>query len=209
MTGVDDAELCRGMQAAALCLEYPDAALVEQLPLLRRAADSLRPVAAGELRSFLVEAEQAPIEELQRAYVQTFDLRRRCCPYLTYYAYGDTRKRGMALLRFTHAYREAGAELRSAELPDHLAVVCEFTARVPRSGLRLLSENRAGVELLRMALAEASSPWVHVLDLIRALLPEPAPRDLQRALDLARSGPPAEEVGLEPFAPPEYMGARR
>jgi len=43
----------------------------------------------------------------------------------------------------------------------------------------------------------------------RALLPEPAPADLARALDLARSGPPAEEVGLEPFAPPEYMGARR
>ena len=31
----------------------------------------------------------------------------------------------------------------------------------------------------------------------------------QRALELARTGPPAEEVGLEPFAPPEYMGGRR
>jgi nitrate reductase delta subunit len=60
-----------------------------------------------------------------------------------------------------------------------------------------------------MALADAGSPYVDVLDVIRAVLPEPAPRDLDRALALARSGPPEEEVGLEPFAPPEYMGAQR
>jgi nitrate reductase delta subunit len=60
-----------------------------------------------------------------------------------------------------------------------------------------------------MALADARSPYVEVLDLVRTVLPDPAPADLDRALDLARSGPPAEEVGLEPFAPPEYMGARR
>ena len=66
-------------------------------------------------------------------YVETFDLRRRCCPYLTYYAFGDTRKRGMALLRFTHAYRANGFALASEELPDHLAVVCEFAAALPRA----------------------------------------------------------------------------
>ena len=32
------------------------------------------------------------------------------CLHLTYYAYGDTRKRGMALLRFKHAYRNAGVD---------------------------------------------------------------------------------------------------
>jgi nitrate reductase delta subunit len=204
-----DVQLRRGLQAAALCVEYPDGTLLERVPLLRDVAGALPAQAGAALTAFLAGLERTPLEDLQRAYVETFDLRRRCCPYLTYYAYGDTRKRGMALLRFTHAYREAGVELASAELPDHLAVVCEFTARVPDSGLRLLRENRAGIELLRMALADAGSPWMHVLDLVRAVLPEPAPRDLDRALALARSGPPAEEVGLEPFAPPEYMGARR
>ena len=47
------------------------------------------------------------------------------------------------------------------------------------------------------------------VDAIRAVLPDAAPADLDRALQLARSGPPEEEVGLEPFAPPEYMGGRR
>jgi nitrate reductase delta subunit len=115
----------------------------------------------------------------------------------------------MALLQFTAAYRTAGFELAGAELPDHLAVLCEFAAAAPEPGLALFRRHRAGLELLRTALADAAAPWLHVVDAIREVLPDPAPRDLQRDLDLARSGPPAEEVGLEPFAPPEYMGGRR
>ena len=199
----------RALQAAALCLGYPDDALLDRRPLLREVAASLAEPASGHLTAFLDHLDAGDPHELRRSYVETFDLRRRCAPYLTYYAHGDTRKRGMAMLRFTHAYRAAGLTLERGELPDHLAVVCEAAARVPEAGLELLREHRAGVELLRMALADAGSPYVEVLDLVRCVLPEPAPADLDRALDLARSGPPAEEVGLEPFAPPEYMGARR
>src|SRR6266705_2576920 len=114
-----------------------------------------------------------------------------------------------ALLRFTAAYRAAGFELASGELPDHLAVLCEFAAAEPDRGRALFRQHRAGVELLRTALDEAGAPWLHVVDAVRAVLPGAAPRDLRRALHLARTGPPAEEVGLEPFAPPEYMGGRR
>ncbi|HEY7046764.1 MAG TPA: nitrate reductase molybdenum cofactor assembly chaperone [Jatrophihabitantaceae bacterium] len=188
------------LQAVSLCLGYPDEALLDALPLLRR---------AGSLDPFLDHVERTPMPRLQSDYVATFDLQRRCCLYLTYYTHGDTRKRGMALLRLTHAYRSAGLELAGDELPDHLAVVCEFTARERDAGLALLGEHRAAVELLRIALAEAGSPYVDVVDALRDVLPEPAPRDLARALELARAGPPAEEVGLEPFAPPESLGARR
>ena len=69
--------------------------------------------------------------------MDTFDLRRRCL-YLTYYSFGDTRKRGMALLQFTAAYRVAGFELAADELPDHLAMLCEFTAGPVRCMSRLL-----------------------------------------------------------------------
>ncbi len=50
--------------------------------------------------------------------METFDLRRRCALYLTYYRYGDTRKRGMAMLAFKAAYRAAGLEPTDSELPD-------------------------------------------------------------------------------------------
>jgi nitrate reductase delta subunit len=199
----------RGLQAAALCLEYPDADWRRHLMLLEQTANSLPDGAATQLRGFLAWVAQTSPEDATRHYVDTFDLRRRCCLYLTYYSFGDTRKRGMAILRFTHAYRSAGFTLATDELPDHLAVVCEFAARDLDAGRVLFAEHRAGLELLRLALDDAASPYLAVVDLIRELLPEPAPHDVQKALDLARIGPPAEEVGLEPFAPPETIGARR
>ena len=196
----------RGLRVAAQLLAYPDDAFFDRLPLLTRAAAT---VGDPSLDAFLAHVEATPAETLRTAYVDTFDLRRRTCLYLTYYSHGDTRKRGMALLRFAHAYRTHGFEIVDGELPDHLAVVCEFTAAEPGEGLRLFTEHRAGLELLRMALDDAASPYLLVVDAVRAALPDPAPRDLEKALALARSGPPAEEVGLEPFGPPEVMGGRR
>jgi nitrate reductase delta subunit len=189
----------RALQAAALCLEYPDQRLLDTLPLLRSVAATLPP--PGCLNRFLDHVSGTDPRELERDYVETFDLRRRCCLYLTYYTYGDTRKRGMALLRFTAAYRAAGITLVPGELPDHLAVVCEVAARAPEAGLRLLREQRVGVELLRAALASQRSRYVDVLDLIRSVLPEAGPRELDRARQLAMDGPPAEEVGMEPYGP--------
>jgi nitrate reductase delta subunit len=198
------------LQAASLLLGYPDDELVARAHALLAAADRLPAAGADPLRRFAERLRTTPVQVLQAEYTDTFDLRRRCCLYLTYFSHGDTRQRGMALLRFSHAYRTAGAEFLGGELPDHLAVVCEFAATTDLAlGLRLLNENRAAVELVRSALAETGSPWTDALDLVRSVLPEAAPRDLEKALALARSGPPEEDVGLEPFGPPELMGARR
>lgn len=199
----------RALQAAAIGLAYPDAELIAAGPLLASTAAALPPATGAPLGRFAAHLAREPLDRLAADYVATFDLRRRCCLNVTYYAHGDTRKRGMALLRFTHAYRAAGLRVASGELPDHLAVVCEVAARAPEVGLPLLADHRAGVELLRRALTELRSPYADLLDAIDAALPEAAPRDLAAALALARSGPPAEEVGLEPFAPPERAEARR
>lgn len=198
-----------GLRAAALLLDYPDDALLGQLPLLDAIAGRLGEPSATRLRRAVGRFGSTALESLQTEYVATFDLQRRHCLYLTYYAYGDTRKRGMALLRFTHAYRSAGVELAEHELPDHLAVVCEFAATHPEPGLRLLREHRVSIDLLAQALTALDSPWLDVVELVRDELPSASARDIERAIALARGGPPAEDVGLEPFAPPDYMGARR
>jgi nitrate reductase molybdenum cofactor assembly chaperone NarJ/NarW len=198
------------LQAASLLLDYPDEPLIAQLPLLSSAAQLVPKVARDPLSRMVAHLAESDPQQAQRDYVDTFDLRRRCCLFLTYYAFGDTRKRGMALLRFTHAYKATGHELRADELPDHLSVVCEFAATVDmESGLNLLTEHRAGLELIRMALTDLDSPYVDAIDLVRSVLPDLQPGDLERAMELAHAGPPAEEVGLEPFAPPEYMGGSR
>ena len=206
--GPTDTQQAVALQCASLLLDYPDAALYDRLPLLRSAAERLPADAATALLAMVSHLEGTDQHAAELAYVDLFDLRRRCCLFLTYYAYGDTRKRGMALLRFTHAYKQAGLVLGPDELPDHLSVVCEFAATADlAAGLRLLTEHRAGLELIRLALTDLGSPYIHALDLVRAVLPELSARDLAKALELANTGPPAEEVGLEPFAPPEYMGA--
>jgi nitrate reductase molybdenum cofactor assembly chaperone NarJ/NarW len=192
-------------QLASVLLGYPDEDLLAALPVL---ADEVRrlPVRTGEpLTRFLEHVQATPALELGQHFVETFDHRRRCCLYLTYYAHGDTRKRGVALLEFKTAYRRAGLELGPDELPDHLAVVLEYAATDPARGRQLLLDHRAGIELLRLALADAKSPYAHVLRAVVATLPALAGDEREAVHRLAVQGPPTEEVGLAPFAPPEQM----
>ncbi|GAA4038933.1 nitrate reductase molybdenum cofactor assembly chaperone [Nonomuraea soli] len=186
---------------ASVLLGYPDERLYGARAVL---SDAVAGLPVGEARSlltaFLRHVENTVPGELARHYVETFDLKRRCCLYLTYYAYGDTRKRGGALLRFKHAMREAGFEPADGELPDHLAVVCELSGRgAVQQALRLLREHRAGLELLRTALEEERSPYADVVGAVSATLPPAGARERAAALRLAAEGPPAEEVGLEPY----------
>ncbi len=207
---ITDAQRATAWQVQSLAMSYPDDQLVERLPLLRAATRTLPPPLAGPLTTFLDHVETTALTDLAADYVATFDHRKRFSPYLTYFAYGDTRKRGMALLRFKHAYRAAGLELDdssdSAELPDHLAVVLEFAATGdPVVGQRLMTEHRAGLELIRIGLRETGSPWASVLESVSATLPPLGRREHEAVARLAAEGPPEEEVGLAPFAPPEYM----
>ena len=87
-------------QSVSLLLDYPDEDLLARVALIRSASHGL-PTAIGEpIRTFLSHLESTPLPQLQADYVATFDTRRRCNLFLTYFAHGDTRKRGMALLRF-------------------------------------------------------------------------------------------------------------
>ena len=144
-------------------------------------------------------------------YVATFDLRRRATLNLTYYAHGDTRERGMALLRIKKLYRVAGLPLASAELPDHLPVMLAFAALAPDGyGTALLTEHHPALELLRLSLHDLGSAYAHLLDAICTGLPALPAAGRAEVARLASEGPPDEAVGLEPYGPPEAMptGAR-
>jgi nitrate reductase molybdenum cofactor assembly chaperone NarJ/NarW len=193
-------------QAQSLLLAYPDDELAGRLGLLRQAAAAASPPIGEPLLRFLGHATSIAWPELAAEYVATFDHRKRCCLFLTYYAHGDTRKRGMALLRLKHTYAAAGLRLADDELPDHLAVMLEFAATAgPAPGRALLMEHRAGLELLRLALHDIASPWAGVLDSVSATLPALGGSERQAVARLAAQGPPEEQVGLAPFGPPEYM----
>jgi len=186
-------------QVQSLLMSYPDSELLDRMPLLRAAVATLPRPVGGPLDAFLDHVAATTVTDLQADYVATFDHRKRFSPYLTYFAYGDTRKRGMALLRFKHAYRAAGLDLTDEELPDHLSVVLEFTATGdPAAGQRLLTEHRAGLELMRLGLREAGSPWAHVLESVSATLPPLGRHDDEAVAPRAAPGPPEEEIGRAP-----------
>jgi nitrate reductase delta subunit len=193
---------------ASVLLQYPTAALFDGLGVLEAEAARLPRPCAAPFSRFLGWLRATPPTEVAQHYVATFDLRRRCALYLTYYRYGDTRKRGMAMLAFKAAYRTAGLEPSDGELPDYLPLVLDFAALHPR-GEKLLGSHRADLELLQRALRDAGSPYADVIAAVSAQLPGLGRRDQVLVRRFWESGPPAEEVGLEPFAPPEYLGAVR
>lgn len=193
----------------ALCsvlLGYPDddllavgddlAAAVRDLP------DS---VPAGHLRRFWAAFAALDPATARARYVEAFDLRRSTAPYLSYYLHGDTRRRGLALLAIKQQYRACGFDPPEDELPDHLPLVLEFAARAgPGVGEGVLRRHRAGLEVIRRALAERGSEWAAVLDAVDALL-GPLPGGARAAADEhARTGAPADTVGAD--LPPHPYG---
>lgn len=198
-------QLLAAWQSASLLLSYPDEALLAQLPMIRSATQPLPPQVGEPLRSVAAHLESTPLSMTQADYVETFDNQRRCNLFLTYFAHGDTRKRGMALLRFKQTYLRSGFTLDDSELPDHLCVVLEYAATIDQQlGRELILDHRAGLELLRLSLQEAGSPWVGALEAVSATLPPLRGEEHQAVRRLAVDGPPEEEVGLSPFAAPQF-----
>lgn len=194
-----------GFKLASVLLQYPTLALFDGLDQLDAFAATTSPKPAREsFARFLRWLRATPSTEVAQHYVDTFDLRRRCALYLTYYRYGDTRKRGMAMVVFKTAYRDTGFTPCEDELPDYLPMVLDFAALAPR-GERLLCAHRADLELLHRALVQIDSPYADVVAGVSAQLPRLGRRDLSRVRAAWHAGPPTEEVGLEPFAPPGYL----
>jgi len=187
------------LKLLSLLLQYPTDELLDARAELAAAAD-------GSIARFAKWWAGEPAQDLRRTYVDTFDFTRRNSLYLTYHVHGDRRQRGVALLRLKQSYAAAGLELLDGELPDYLPVMLEFAALAPADiGLAALAESRDAIELVRASLHEAGSPYAVLLDELAALLPGLTGAQAARVRRLAAEGPPSEQVGLEPFAPPEVM----
>ncbi|MGD7731549.1 nitrate reductase molybdenum cofactor assembly chaperone [Propionibacteriaceae bacterium G57] len=198
---LDDATLRGVWQVCSLLLGYPDDRLLGLLPAIRRSIARFPDEAAGPLLGLVKHLESTPMSPLRTAYVETFDTTRKCALHLTYYAHGDTRKRGIALVQFKQAFRRAGLEVTEDELPDHLAVVLEFGATGDVAvAWKLLNDHRAGIELLQWGLDAKSSPWAGVVTALRTTLPPLDGGQEEAVRKLLADGPPDEEVGLDGYS---------
>jgi nitrate reductase delta subunit len=192
--------------AAAVLLDYPTPANLERYPAVEAEVAALPRPIGDRLATFLAHARHVGDEALAQQYVETFDLKRKCSLYLSYYLTGDTRKRGTALVTFLEAYRAAGHELAANELPDYLPVVLEFSAigDAEVAGV-LLGSHREGLEVLREALGQMASPWKSVVEAVTLTLPHVDEATRLRTLDLIAGGPPTEMVGVDALGPREPL----
>ncbi|MFF2371391.1 nitrate reductase molybdenum cofactor assembly chaperone [Agromyces sp. NPDC058110] len=189
-------------QAASICLSYPDEEVLGFADVVGDALGETDPAAAAAFAPLLDWWAGTPAAEVQRTYVDLFDMSKRHALYLSYWTDGDTRRRGVVLTEFKQRYRESGVVLGdTGELPDHLPLVLEFARHRPDEGADLLQSYRASLELIRLALDERSSPYAGVVAAVCATLPGRSPEDRQQAMAMAAAGPPSESVGLDPYDP--------
>ena len=141
----------------AQLLRYPD----EELTALAHETHEARrePVPAWAA-AFLDHAAATPLLDLQAAFVQTFDLNRAACLYLTTHVYGDSPLQGRALAALTELYRDSGCTPSGGELPDYLPLVLEFLAMAPAWAAACLCEKFApAAQNIAAQLAAENSPW--------------------------------------------------
>ena len=194
------------LRIVSVLLEYPDEAALAATDRLRAAAAQAPGRPGRDLVAFLDRRAELGAWAAREEYVATFDFHKRASLHLSYYRDGDRRQRGATLLGLKRRYREAGLELTGGELPDYLPAILEFAAFAPGPDAdAILGRMRPGIELLRASLHDLGSPYAQVLDAAVSVLPALSAEELAEARRIAREGPPDEEVGLEPFAPPEIM----
>ena len=197
------------LRLLALLLDYPDEQLLDGREEVFGALAGLEPSprrdAIETFATWLYDTERFAIEQ---EYVASFDFSKRTTLHLSFYTYGDKRQRGMAMLALKERFATAGLPFSDGggNLPDYLPAVLEFAALAPaEDGDELLRQLRAGIEVIRAGLHTARSPYAVLLDAIVAGMPALSRKQRAALEKIAVDGPPTEQVGLEPFAPPEVM----
>lgn len=146
----------------SLLLDYPGEELRDHLPELREvvAGEVSDPRDRAALEGFLDYIGQTETLELQRAYVDTFDLKAQHSLHLTHHLLGDDKNRGPALIDLSEYYKSWGVEAKDGELPDYLPLMLEFAATLDEEESRVfLSQVGKILTILASNLEESESPW--------------------------------------------------
>jgi nitrate reductase delta subunit len=154
------------LQAASILLSYPSEG--DELDLISGAlAETPRAPGRRDLERFLSWWRGRNGGERERAYVETFDFGADLSLYLTEAQPRTSRERGAALLELRRAYRDAGADVRSDELPDYLPLMLEVAAHATACR-ELLAVRRDALLGLTARLKKSGSPFALVVDAVLA-----------------------------------------
>jgi nitrate reductase molybdenum cofactor assembly chaperone NarJ/NarW len=132
----------RVFQIISILLSYPDQqwreGLVESLEIIDEVP---HPQIRKNIRKFIDFVQSVDENELIESYVDTFDFGKKTNLYVTYLSTGEQRERGIELLDLKQAYKAAGFEISTQELPDYLPLMLEFASQAEQSYVLPIIQN--------------------------------------------------------------------
>ena len=134
-----------------------------------------------------------PLKELQEIYVNTFDLKAKVGLYLSAHEFGDSPKRGAALIKLQKIINEAGYNRVDGELADYIPMLYEFVAIVAddTNKERLINRLACVTQRILNNLPE-ESPYYLILSVLMQYVFEPPTKE-----DLIKMEQEREEADLE------------
>jgi nitrate reductase delta subunit len=164
----------------AVCLDYPDAALVEALPEIEAL---LQPMGTAELKgplvAFAANLKAQPLLSIQEAYTAAFDLDPAASLNLACHLAGAREEQGRVMSELVDHYHRSGFEVAGRELPDYLPLLLEWigasgTAPDAAPGTAL-QRCLATLPAIAAHLRQGGSDYAGLLELACTLLALPAP----------------------------------
>ncbi|MDK9699354.1 MAG: molecular chaperone TorD family protein [bacterium] len=111
-------------------LDYPTPAHEEAISCLLGSESSLSDDSVTALRPFADWFQTTPLLQREEIYSSLFDIDPRCTPLLSIHLFGEEDyRRGEFMVKLGELYEVYGTELGSS-LPDHIAVVVGFAAKL-------------------------------------------------------------------------------
>lgn len=152
----------------SILLDYPDDGTKKLLPIAVKLLEKealLNKKSIKQVEKFVKEFEDADIIDWQESYTGLFDYLTPTSLYLFDHLYGDSKKRGMAMVDLKQLYKTEGVEIASNELPDYLPLFLEFIADTQsiQKGADLLAETKKVLEDIETNLEKMSSPYASLL----------------------------------------------
>jgi len=190
-------------KALGALLLYPTEDLRAALPHIRAllSADTSLP---AERRKGLTQLTDrmmnSELLDLEETYTGLFDRGPSLSLYLFEHVYGESQERGQAMVELIGRYERGGFSLAVREMPDHLAVICEFLSVAPApAAAELLQEITGILALLARRLEQKESLYAEVFRALCDLAgsdsaeaaspatPEPADNAEQELMEIDRA----------------------
>ena len=151
-------------------LDYPESGLKEHIAEIREALSSEPEIREEErqvIGEFVEHVAQTELLELEKEYVNTFDMVPEHSLHLTHHLFGDDRGRGPALVDLGEHYKGMGLEARKGELPDYLPLILEYVSTLDDTAARVfLSDALKVITVIAANLEESQSRYAPLLRVV-------------------------------------------